>query len=471
MPEIVKKIIISLILGGLCVSAFFIRLENFKKPTPRTVDEMVYYTMARQMQDNIFEYNATNYALHAMVTEHKKYPEYFHQPLFKHPPLFVLMIRLSVKIFGPSALGAAFFPLMAGVGLIVLAYLLGSAVGGRAVGLVAAGLMFIDPVTIMSSQKVWMDAPLAFFMVLTAFCYWKAIEGHRHDLFFLWGGVAAGAAFMIKFPGLLSLFVVVFFMLFRYPHVFRNKYFWASLALPLLMAVPWALWNYYVYGFEFFYNQLAVHGSTHVFSLSFLVLLAIGAGMLVLLWNVIRRPDLMLERSDDLLSSKLFLVIKAVGFAWAFVFIMGHIGRSLNFFEVPFVTWRQMAFSGEPRWFYLRRLLEYSLLYGFAYLAFFDPFSRWKEELLFLKINAFLVIVLLTAWGNFQCRYILPALPFLITLAAYYICKLLRQLAKIEYVFLRLSLQSLLLILIVLAVSKTMLINYEVSYTNFMCYF
>ncbi|HSV42915.1 MAG TPA: hypothetical protein VLJ10_00005, partial [Candidatus Bathyarchaeia archaeon] len=142
-----------------------------------------------------------------------------------------------------------------------------------------------------------------------------------------------------------------------------------------------------------------------------------------------------------------------------------------NFFELPWVTWRQAAFSGEQRWFYLSRLLEYSLLYGFAYLAFFDPFSKWREELLFLKVNAFLIILFFTAWGNFQCRYILPALPFLIILAAYYICKLFRQLAKIEYVFLRLSLQSLLLILIVLAVSKTMLINEEVSYTNFMCYF
>ena len=69
MPENIKKIIIFIIIGGLCVSAFFIRLENFKKPGPRTTDEAIYYIMARQMEHNIFDYNATNYALYDIVTE------------------------------------------------------------------------------------------------------------------------------------------------------------------------------------------------------------------------------------------------------------------------------------------------------------------------------------------------------------------------------------------------------------------
>jgi len=470
MPDIIKKIIIFFIIGGLAVSAYFMGYINFLKSVPRTTDEVVYYTMARQMDDNIFAYNTTGFALQDLLNEGKRYPEYFHRPLFKHPPLFTLMIVGAVKIFGPSSVAASLAGLMCWALAIMVVYLLGSAVGGRAVGLLAAGFMFMDPVTIMSSQKVWMDTPLMFFMLLTVYAYWMGVSRNK-SWFFLLGGAAAGAAFLIKYPGLLSFFAIILFILLRFPKIFRNRYFLVSLFLPFLMALPWFTLNYYVYGTGFIYEQFAVHGMTNLFSPKVLFMLAVGLGIAFLGWRALRDPEGAVQRFDRLFSGRFVSYMKWAGFIGTAVFLIAYAGRSLNVFEVPWVTWRQGLFSGQPRWFYFQRLLRFCFLYGFSYLAFFDPFFKKDDGRFLLKLNAFLIIVFFAAWGNFQCRYILPALPFLMILSVDYAWRILGRLGRIDSVVLRLLLQSAVLVLIVLAVNKTMLINVVVSYTNNMCYF
>ncbi|MEW5895413.1 MAG: phospholipid carrier-dependent glycosyltransferase [Candidatus Omnitrophota bacterium] len=470
MPEISKKITIALIVGGLCAASFFILLNNFKKPNPRTVDEVVYYTMARQMQDNIFAYNTTGLALHDFMTQGKEYPDYFYKPLFKHPPLFTLLIMLSVKMFGPTALGAGFFPIFLGSLSIALVYLIGRMVGGRIAGLLAAGFMFIDPVLIMSSQKVWMDAPLMFFMLLTVYSYWKAIR-EKKDSFFLMGGLAAGAAFMVKYPGILTFLTVILFVILSAPEVFRNRKFLLSLVLPFLVSVPWFALNFYVYGQKFITDQLAVHDFNSVFSLPVLVF---GIGMAILILSatlMFYHPDMISRRFTLFLQKKGVFYLKMLAWVATIAFVLANVPRSLDFFEVPAVSWTQGAFAGKPRWFYFERLLRFSLTYGFAYLAFFDPFHKTEKGLFLMKLNAVIIMVFFAAWGNFQCRYILPSLPFLLVMSGDYVWKLFKDFAEINIVFLRLTLQSLLLVFIVLAVSKTILINFEVSFTNFMCYF
>jgi len=471
MPETLKKILVSILIGGLCVSAFFIRFHNFKKPGPRTVDEVVYYVMARQMDDNIFAYNAAGYALNARITQGKQLPDYFYDPLFKHPPSFILMLYLSLKVFGPTPLGAGFVPAALGALSIALIYLLGRLIGGRAVGILAAGFMFIDPVGIMSSQKVWMDTPLMFFMLLTVYAYWKAIRDKNDHMFFL-GGLAAGISVMIKYPGILTFLCVLLFVLLCAPEFFKNKKFLISLTFPVLLSLPWILMNYYVYGADFIHKRLVVHGGfNNPLSIPFLFFDALCLGILLSFWFVVKNPTEISARFQRLFASRFVYYLKFFGFIGAAVFVLFHLPKSLDFYEVPAAVWFQGAFSGQPRWFYFQRLLKFCVLYGFAYLAFFDIFFKSDEGRFLMKINAFLIIVFFVAWGNFQCRYILPALPFLMILSADYIWRLLGGLARINWISLRILLQAVVLILVVLAVSKTMLINYAVSFTNDMCYF
>src|SRR3989338_7152702 len=98
--ETLKRAFIILMLGSLMASAFFIRLENFKKSSSRTIDEIVYYRMAKQiLQEGLKGYHTIPYGkeLHEAG---RPLPDYFFEPLFKHPPVFTFLITFFMFLFG-----------------------------------------------------------------------------------------------------------------------------------------------------------------------------------------------------------------------------------------------------------------------------------------------------------------------------------------------------------------------------------
>ncbi len=110
-----KKSVICLILFGLMVSAFNMRIKNFINTEIRSVDEGVYLHLAQQLKEGSIEQYHT--------IEHGKelskwiddLPEYFSNPLFKHPPIFSYLIKFSQTIFGTGPVTAAIVPLLMGV--------------------------------------------------------------------------------------------------------------------------------------------------------------------------------------------------------------------------------------------------------------------------------------------------------------------------------------------------------------------
>ena len=63
-------------LSVLTASAFFIRLENFKKSNMRTIDEIVYFRMAVQMSRNPADYNTIPYG-EELKAGGRDLPDYF----------------------------------------------------------------------------------------------------------------------------------------------------------------------------------------------------------------------------------------------------------------------------------------------------------------------------------------------------------------------------------------------------------
>ena len=123
--ESFNKTFIFLMLGLLTVSAFFIRLENFKNSELRSIDEIVYYRMAKQVLDEgLSGYHTIPFG-EELAAQGRPLPEYFHQPLFKHPPVFTFLSVVSMKIFGPKLISAEYISLLLSVLMIPLIYLLG----------------------------------------------------------------------------------------------------------------------------------------------------------------------------------------------------------------------------------------------------------------------------------------------------------------------------------------------------------
>ncbi len=144
-------------------------------------------------------------------------------------------------------LTAGYVSLLMGALMIPMIYFLGVMIADRKVGALAALLLWLDPVSIICSQKVWMDTSVAFFTLLAVVFFVYALKS-SNDWFFIFCGVASGLAVNTKYTGILITFVMIIFAAFYRKDLFANKKFQLSLVLPILLLLPWFFWNYRVYG-------------------------------------------------------------------------------------------------------------------------------------------------------------------------------------------------------------------------------
>jgi len=92
------KSLIFLVLTSLTISAFIIRLNTHKNTEYFTVDEMVYWSIGSELNQDALNYHSRRYAAFLM-SQGKDVPEYFIRPLFKHPPLFSYSVAMSIWFF------------------------------------------------------------------------------------------------------------------------------------------------------------------------------------------------------------------------------------------------------------------------------------------------------------------------------------------------------------------------------------
>jgi 4-amino-4-deoxy-L-arabinose transferase-like glycosyltransferase len=471
MPaETIKRIGIILMLGLLTASAFFVRLENFKNSKTQSIDEVVYYRMAKQvLAEGLSGYNTIPYGRELAATG-RPLPDYFFQPLFKHPPLFTFLVALSMKLFGPGASAAASIPLLFGTLMIPLGYLLGMILFNRRIGLLSAFFLWLDPVSIMCSQKVWMETTVAFFTLLAAVVFAKGIKSNN-DWFFILSGLSSGLAVNTKYPAVLIAAAFVFYASFYNKDLFRNRKFQISLALPFISLLPWMCWNYRIYGLKSIPQHEELNALFKIFPAKWTVVFLVGIILTAVLWLTKRfsrqgnaaRPDRepFAARSLERVSI-LFLLFLGI-------FLKDNLWHSLQFDHLPFVSWRSGTLDNTPL-FYLGRLIEYSFFYVFAFIALFMYRPDDDGRIALVRLPAAVILLFYIVWGNYQSRYILACVPLLIVLGAQFWVK--------EFETARASGKKLgywgaagLAAILAYSIVKTYAINLSLSYTNDMCYF
>jgi hypothetical protein len=141
--------------------------------------------------------------------------------------------------------------------------------------------------------------------------------------------------------------------------------------------------------------------------------------------------------------------------------------HSLNFTYIPSTGWRCGFFHGEPPLFYFRRLIELSPLYLIPIwgVVFFNKLEV-KQRLLYIWI--FISIGLFILHGNYQSRYILPAVPALLILASNFILSLINRINnyyKTEQ-FKRIFFISAYILLLIYFFLKTLYININLIIPN-----
>jgi 4-amino-4-deoxy-L-arabinose transferase-like glycosyltransferase len=92
------------------------------------------------------------------------------------PPLYYLMLRVWIALFGESNRVFRVLSLIAGLFAILAVFLLGRAVWNDKVGLVAAGVLAVLPIHIQYSQEVRAYAPAIVYATLASWAFWRAYQ-------------------------------------------------------------------------------------------------------------------------------------------------------------------------------------------------------------------------------------------------------------------------------------------------------
>ena len=472
----VKRISIVLILVALMVSAFVLRLDNAKKSKKVTIDENVYYCLGLQLKhDGLLKYDAKNCAdvLIEMDSIFSPLPAYFYKPLFKHPPLFSCWVALSLKIFGDAFISAGYVSLLFGILLIPLTYLLGKEFFDERIGLLSAFFLWMDPVNIICSQKVWMETTLAFFILLSVYLFAMG-ERTNKSLYFLFSGISCGLAVLTKYPGILVLVIMIIYIAAYRTDLIKNKTLLLSLLIPFLMLLPWAVWNFSVYGSEFLLKMGRMHSVFSGNTRRNVIAVLFGGVSLALVWKLFfvkenlfyqQMVPVALTKKKEKKHSLLMILIGIVFFAALFP----HIYHSFNFHHLPVTTWYSGGFR-HPL-FYFGQLIEFHFLYVFSFLSFFVYNAKRFEDGALLNMAFFTIMIFFLLWGNYQSRYILAATPILIIIGAAFWMELFEKFQRNGKPGVRFVGCGILIILLAFLFLKTNYINFLVSYPNDMCYF
>jgi 4-amino-4-deoxy-L-arabinose transferase-like glycosyltransferase len=399
------------VLAALFFLSVFLRFYGFQQPHGLTFDEGLYSELiAGQLKEDPANYS-TQRAYQIQTAKGEKIPEYLDRPLFKHPPLYNYLIALNYKISGSSNLAAVSVSILFGSLLILIVFLLGRELYDDRVGLLAAFFLCIDPIHWICSEKIWMETTMVFFMALAILLF---VLGQKQARYLPLSGISIGLAMLTKYPGVLSLFIIISYVVVMERSMIKQKGFWALCLLSFIVFLPWIIWNWRVYG-NFLDPFISVHGlsgtiSRSVRSLSeykgLLAAIFLAGGIAVLVRKKVTYPSKKITQGLYILFALALISIP---------FLRGMIFEAFTWKGAILSGWSN-PFRAEPWYFYLTRLSELSPLYLFSFLSIVLLLGRNKGDRLLL-LSACWILGAFIVLGNYQSRYILPAVPFLIILS------------------------------------------------------
>lgn len=422
-PPAVKKsspftVFLPSLLLVVMLAVIVFKPQGFSSRETYSVDEILYDFMANQMTVNIADYSAHKY-YDLNLSQGRELPSYFKKPLFKHPPMYTLLLTLP-KRFGLRTVNEAnYFSFYLSCLLIPLVFFMARQLYDNRVAFLSFLFLAIEPVYWMCSLRLWMECHLIIFMYLALFMF---VLGWKNGNYYILSGVFIGCAMLTKYPGGLVVPVILVYAAVCKPELFRDPKFYAMFVTAFLVFSPWILWNIRVYGDIL--TNLQFHADIPVrkrmlhslMGWRSLILLVSGA----ILWFASYKGYI--HKAAVKLGSVKVMVIAAASLFLIFLLslkgVRGALIESLLLTRFPPVSADfPSIFGKEPWFFYIGQLLKMSPVFILAYAAVFFMGSGSDQDRLLL-ITAFFVLAFYIKWGNYQSRYIAAAIPALMILAA-----------------------------------------------------
>ena len=370
-------------------------------------DEMVLLTLGKNLQSRWSHYHVQEWYEEERKAG-RELPAYLGRPLFKHPPLMAMMLAWAGE---PGLQGTRnAFLLMFGFGVLVcvVVYGLARSLLSPMWSLVPAAVAWVDPVLWGGSVKVWLALPLTMYCAAGLGFAWR---GRSRPVAFLGMGFCFGLAFLTKYPAM-AVWAATAILLWKDKSFQKGPLFAWGFALPWLMLAPWLIWNLCASG----WSALDFEESRHAFRtlgshIGAVITLALAGGLLFWMRRGLSNAPAGEEnkpQSGRRLFSALFLLV-LIGLYFFHSWFSGRLeprsGLGVNYF------------SGERAWFYLDRLLSLNPLLWPGLVALF--WIRLPAAADFLRWAALVFGLVFSVWGNYQSRYIMPAVPLVCVLSAW----------------------------------------------------
>ena len=187
-------------------------------------------------------------------------PSFNGNPRFNKPPFTYWIVAISYHIFGVSEWSERLPIVLAGMGLIAAAFVIGRAGWGTHAGSWAAIVMATLPRFLMHSRRTSIDVFLSLFMGLTLmFFVLSELRPQRRKLWLCLMYASVGLGFMTKGPVAVVLPGAAFFIYLLIEKRLRDitkMMIPAGLGIFLAIVVPWYLLVYQKHGGDFIVSFL-----------------------------------------------------------------------------------------------------------------------------------------------------------------------------------------------------------------------
>lgn len=229
----------------LLTISFLVRVITILYTSYRGWDETVYLNLGYDLSKNPFHYSLLNSGWSDYIPSTDiiySWPNIgFRAPLLPYILSVLYFLRLDFLI-------PALIPFVATLS-VFLVYKLGSKLFDKKIGLYSALFFSLIPIHIYASGKIWTDAFVVFFILLTFISFWEGYEkgNKRHKILF---GLFLALSLLARYTTLWIAPIFLLYFIFRDKSFkfLKDKYLWIAILVFFLALVPWFIYSFINYG-------------------------------------------------------------------------------------------------------------------------------------------------------------------------------------------------------------------------------
>ena len=235
--------------------SFLIRIIHLFYSPVRGWDETIYMNLGHDLSLNPLFYSMQSGSWSDFIPSTELFYSWrnigFRPPVL--PYILALFYHLNIGFFVPLIV-----PFLA-TASVLLVYILGKNLfNNKNIGLYSAILFSLVPIHIYCSERIWTDAVVLFFVLLTIIFFWNGYEKNNKKYKILFGLFLA-ISILTRYTAMwmIPIFFLYFILKNKSLKFLKDKYLWYAIGIFFLVLTPW-----FIYGIVYYNNPLGgfIHG-------------------------------------------------------------------------------------------------------------------------------------------------------------------------------------------------------------------